>query len=112
MIDLASLRRLTAVAVRALELLGFAEPRLLANRHAALKLLGQGAAERPPPGLDAYMREFSANRLHVVPARTLLLAHAHCHDRKLPRRFAATFAVPVCPGAELPPMPWTECQPP
>ena len=104
-IDLASLRRLAAVAVRALELLGFAEPRLLANRHAALKLLGQGAAERPPPGLDAYMREFSANRLHVVPARTLLLAHAHCHDRKLPRRFAATFAVPVCPGAELPRMP-------
>jgi hypothetical protein len=76
-IDLASLRRLAAMAVRALELLGSAEPRLLANRHAALKLLGQGAAERPPPGLDAYMREFSANRLHVVPARTLLLAHAH-----------------------------------
>lgn len=104
-IDLGSLRRLAAVAVRALELLGFAEPRLLANRHAALKLLGQSAAERPPPGLDAYLREFSANRLHVVPARTLLLAHAHCHDRKLPRRFAATFAVPVCPGAELPRMP-------
>lgn len=104
-IDLASLRRLAAVAVRTLELLGFAEPRLLANRHAALKLLGQGAAERPPPGLDAYMREFSANRLHVVPARTLLLAHAHCHDRELPRRFAATFAVPGCPGTEMPRMP-------
>lgn len=104
-IDLASLRRLAAVSVRALELLGFAEPRLLANRHAALKLLGQGAAERPPPGLDAYMREFSANRLHVVPARTLLLAHAHCHDRRLPRRFAGTFALLASPGAELPTMP-------
>lgn len=104
-IDLASLRRLAAMAVRALELLGFADPRLLANRHAALKLLGQGAAERPPPGLDAYMREFSANRLHVVPARTLLLAHAHCHDRDLPRRFVATFAVPGCPGVEPPSIP-------
>lgn len=104
-IDHASLRRLAEIAVRALELLGFSEPRLLANRHAALQLLGQGAAERPPLGLDAYMREFSANRLHVVPARTLLLAHAHCHDRDLPRRFAAIFAVPGCPGAELPPMP-------
>ncbi len=104
-IDLASLHCRADTAVRVLDLLGFAESRLLANRHAVQKLLGQGPAERPPSGLDAYMREFSANRLHVVPARTLLLAHAHCHDRRLPRRFAATFAVLASPGAELPPMP-------
>lgn len=104
-VDLARLRRRAHSAVHALELLGFAEPRLLANRHAVMQLLGQGGAERPPPGLDAYMREFGANGLHVVSARTLLLAHAHCHDRRLPRRFAATFAMPICPGAGGPVVP-------
>ena len=66
---------------------------------------GQGPLERPMAELDAYLDEFSENRLHLVAARTLLLANAHCHDRQMLRRFAAIFALPGCPGTKPPVFP-------
>jgi hypothetical protein len=83
----------------------YSEARLLANHQATRKLLGQGPTERPLAELDAYLDEFSENHLHLVAARTLLLANAHSHDRQMLRRFAATFALPGCPGTKPPVFP-------
>lgn len=104
-IDVVRLRHLAEAAARVFDLLGFADARLQANRHAAARLLGQVTGERVPADLDGYLAEFSENGLHLVAGRTLLLAHAHCHDRRLPRRFAATFVAPTCPGASAPVLP-------
>lgn len=105
LIDSAQLRHLAHGAARAIDMLEFSEARLLANYQATRKLLGQGPLEGPMPELDAYLDEFSENRLHLVAARTLLLADAHCYDRQMLRRFAAMFALPGCPGIKPPVFP-------
>jgi hypothetical protein len=104
-IDIGRLRRLARGAARAFDMLEFSDAGMMANHHATRKLLGQGPLERPMAELDAYLDEFSENRLHLVAARTLLLANAHCHDRQMLRRFAAIFALPGCPGTKPPVFP-------